>query len=242
MAIAPGGGGNPSVFSGCRAAEMGGRLARGFVGGCEVGYRGFWTGGCRCGSGSDWRPGDGKFCWPGGYRGFAGKVSAVHRGGDGGLAGGEVFVSHGAVIPRLDAPVSDFCAAEVASGDLLVAGAGISGVSDAEAAGGIVDDEPGAERVAVFVSRGAAERGGGPGRCEASVAEPTAADGFDAGGGRTIAGSDGGTGTPDGGGDVWLGAAGDGVCAAEDQGCGFRQPLHRGARGKREQGPASAAA
>jgi len=56
----------------------------------------------------DWWPGDGRVLPAGGYRGFARKVSVVHRGGDGGLAGGEVFVSDGAVLPRLDAPVLIF--------------------------------------------------------------------------------------------------------------------------------------
>lgn len=123
-----------------------------------------------------------------------------------------------------------------------MAGARIPGISDAQAAGGISNDEPGAERLAIFVSWSAEERGRRAGRCEASVAKPAVADGADAGGGGAIAGADDGAGTSDGGGDVWLRAAGHGVRAAEDQGCGFRKPIHRGACGEGGQGPPGVAA
>lgn len=141
----------------------------------------------------------------------------------------------------MGAEVCHFYTTSVAGGHPVVAGEGISGIPDAETPGGLGDVEPGAERVAVPVPRGAEAQGGRNGGREASGAEPAVADGAHAGGGRAIAGDDGGDGQADGGIDVWLGAQGDGVRAAEDQGRGFREPLYRGAGGQGRQGPPGAA-
>lgn len=142
----------------------------------------------------------------------------------------------------MGAAVSHLCAAEIADGDLVVAGKGISGIPDAEAPGRLLDIEPSHERAAVFIPRGVAAESWWVGRSEKAVTKPAAADGIVEGGGVAGAGVDGGTGAVDGGADVWFGLAGDGVRSPKDQGRGFREPVYCRQKRQGGQGPPGAAA